>query len=125
MQVLAGSKQKELGVSSMGLMAEYTPVAFVMLCVLVAVMEPMGNTSNPNTLLGFKYTPLASHSCPSFQLRMKCSQGECGQNCSLSVCKDAGNLHYLCSSIFVMHQMKRCTRNQCTEWRRTEAGCAV
>jgi len=61
MQVLAGSKQKELGVGSMGLMAEYTPIAFVMLCVLVAVMEPMGDTTNPNTLLGFKYTPLASH----------------------------------------------------------------
>jgi len=59
LQTLAGSKQKELGVQSMTLMAAYCPIASVMLACLVAVLEPLGALSRPssNTVIGFPYTP--------------------------------------------------------------------
>lgn len=60
MQVFAGSKQKQLEVGSMALMSGYTPIASVMLAILVPLLEPMGFTNPaPDTLLGFPYTPQA------------------------------------------------------------------
>jgi len=57
-QVFAGSKQKELEVGSMALMAGYTPIASAMLGLLVPIFEPLGlKDAGPDTLLGFAYTP--------------------------------------------------------------------
>ena len=56
-QVFAGSKQKELEVGSMALMAGYTPIASIMLLCLVSIFEPIGiSSATPDTLLGFDYT---------------------------------------------------------------------
>lgn len=58
-QVWAGSKQKELQTSSMQLLHQYTPLAALMLAVLVPVLEPVGlfeiQPDKP-TLLGYKYS---------------------------------------------------------------------
>lgn len=57
-QVFAGSKQKELQAGSMQLLHEYTPVASVLLGVLIPIFEPMGWTDpQPDTVLGYQYTP--------------------------------------------------------------------
>lgn len=59
-QIWAGSKQKELQASSMQLLHAYTPQAAVILLLMIPVMEPMGwGGKDPNTLLGYKYTPAA------------------------------------------------------------------
>ena len=56
-----GSKQKELEVGSMALMAGYTPIATILLAVLVPIFEPVGISSQSrDTLIGFQYTPKAS-----------------------------------------------------------------
>ena len=58
-QVWAGSKQKELQTGSMQLLHQYTPLAALMLAVLVPILEPVGlfeNAPNPHTLLGFTYS---------------------------------------------------------------------
>ncbi len=58
MQVFAGSKQKELEVGSMALMAGYTPIATLLLAILVPIFEPIGfSERTENTLFGFEYTP--------------------------------------------------------------------
>ncbi len=45
----------------MALMAGYTPIASVMLGVLVPIFEPLGvSDPQPDTLLGFSYTPQVS-----------------------------------------------------------------
>eukprot|EP00878_Enallax_costatus_P024201 GHUV01025805.1.p1 GENE.GHUV01025805.1~~GHUV01025805.1.p1 ORF type:complete len:260 (+),score=65.37 GHUV01025805.1:1642-2421(+) len=59
-QIWAGSKQKELQASSMQLLHAYTPQAAVILLLMIPIMEPMGwGGQDPNTLLGYKYTPAA------------------------------------------------------------------
>lgn len=59
-QVFAGSKQKELEVGSMALMAGYTPIATLLLTILVPIFEPVGFFErNEETLFGFQYTPQA------------------------------------------------------------------
>lgn len=58
-QVWAGSKQKELQTGSMQLLHQYTPLAAVMLAVLVPVLEPVGlfdRSPNAHTLLGYTYS---------------------------------------------------------------------
>ena len=56
--MFAGSKQKELEVGSMALMAGYTPIATVLLAILVPIFEPVGFSSqSEDTLFGFEYTP--------------------------------------------------------------------
>ena len=61
-QVWAGSKQKELQTSSMQLLHQYTPIAALMLAILVPVMEPVGlfevEPERP-TLLGYKYSAVS------------------------------------------------------------------
>ena len=44
-QVLAGSKQKELGASSMQLLHQYCPMAATCLAILVPIFEPLGLVS--------------------------------------------------------------------------------
>ena len=63
-QVFVGSKQKELKAGSMALMAGYTPVAAVMLALLVPIFEPLGMSADPpaDTLIGYPYTPQV-HTC--------------------------------------------------------------
>lgn len=48
----------------MALMAGYTPVAAVMLALLVPIFEPLGVTGDPqaDTLIGYPYT-LQVHTC--------------------------------------------------------------
>lgn len=60
-QIWAGSKQKELQASSTQLLHQYTPQAALLLGVLIPLMEPVGSlgSTDPNTLLGYKYTPMA------------------------------------------------------------------
>ena len=51
----------------MALMAGYTPIASAMMAVLVPIFEPLGlSKAEPDTLLGFDYTPRARPhlSCP-------------------------------------------------------------
>lgn len=56
-QVFAGSKQKELETGSMALMAGYTPIASMMLIILVPIFEPIGiQIPGPDTLIGFPYS---------------------------------------------------------------------
>lgn len=55
-QILAGSTQKKLKAGSMQLLHEYTPVAALLLALVVPVMEPMGwKNGAPDTLLGYQY----------------------------------------------------------------------
>ena len=58
-QVWAGSKQKELQTSSMQLLHQYTPIAGMMLAILVPMLEPVGLFeihSDKPTLLGYHYS---------------------------------------------------------------------
>ena len=58
-QVWAGSKQRQLKVSTMQLMHQYCPLASVLLGILARVLEPSGmgqHPPSPQTLLGFPYT---------------------------------------------------------------------
>ena len=62
-QIWAGSKQKELHASSMQLLHEYTPIAFVMMLVLIPLLEPSGmgdvmsgSIPSEKTVLGFPLT---------------------------------------------------------------------
>ncbi len=58
-QVWAGSKQKELQTGSMQLLHQYTPIAAVMLAILVPVLEPIGTfeaVPDEHTIVGFNYT---------------------------------------------------------------------
>eukprot|EP00210_Caulerpa_lentillifera_P005680 g5432.t1 len=56
-QVFAGSKQKELEAGSMQLLHEYTPVASVLLGILIPIFEPVGwLDQKPDTLLGYHYS---------------------------------------------------------------------
>ena len=68
MKVFAGSKQKELEVGSMALMAGYTPIATLLLAILVPIFEPIGfSERTENTLFGFEYTPevcILPENCP-------------------------------------------------------------
>ena len=62
LQVFVGSKQRELEVGAMGLMAAYTPIASLMLLILVVSLEPIGiSHADAETLLGFPYTPQVLH----------------------------------------------------------------
>lgn len=55
-QILAGTTQKDLKAGSMQLLHEYTPMAALMLGLLIPVLEPMGwNDGGPDTLLGYNY----------------------------------------------------------------------
>jgi len=64
-QIWAGSKQKELGASSMQLMHQFAPHAAGLLALLVLGMEPVGLPGLPRhdpaqgTVLAYAYTPLA------------------------------------------------------------------
>jgi hypothetical protein len=64
-QIWAGSKQKELGASSMQLMHQFAPHAAALLALLVLGMEPVGLPGLPRrdpaqgTILGYAYAPLA------------------------------------------------------------------
>eukprot|EP00201_Polytomella_parva_P020863 CAMPEP_0175044176 /NCGR_PEP_ID=MMETSP0052_2-20121109/3649_1 /TAXON_ID=51329 ORGANISM="Polytomella parva, Strain SAG 63-3" /NCGR_SAMPLE_ID=MMETSP0052_2 /ASSEMBLY_ACC=CAM_ASM_000194 /LENGTH=268 /DNA_ID=CAMNT_0016307421 /DNA_START=386 /DNA_END=1193 /DNA_ORIENTATION=- len=59
-QIWVGSKQKDLKASSTQLLNAYTPMAMVLLGVLVPIFEPIGwGSHRPGTLLGFKYTTSA------------------------------------------------------------------
>lgn len=52
-QIWAGTKQKELQVGSMALLEQYSPLAALMLSVMVPIFEPLGMQSRkPDTLLG-------------------------------------------------------------------------
>lgn len=58
-QVWAGSKQRELQTGSMQLLHQYTPLAALMLAVLVPVLEPVGlfhRSPNAHTLVGYTYS---------------------------------------------------------------------
>lgn len=56
-QVFAGSKQKELQAGSMQLLHEYTPIASLLLGIMIPICEPMGWTDpTPETVLGYNYT---------------------------------------------------------------------
>ena len=58
-QIWAGSKQKELQVGSMQLLHQFSPMAAIMLAILVPILEPVGlfqNTPNKLTLMNFNYT---------------------------------------------------------------------
>lgn len=58
-QVWAGSKQRELQTGSMQLLHQYTPLAALMLAVLVPVLEPVGlfdRNANAHTLVGYTYS---------------------------------------------------------------------
>lgn len=58
-QVWAGSKQKELQTGSMQLLHQYTPIAAIMLAILVPILEPVGVFEafpDGHTLIGYKYT---------------------------------------------------------------------
>ena len=68
LQVFAGSKQKELEVGSMALMAGYTPIATILLSILVPIFEPIGFFErSEETLFGFQYTPQVRN-CLHFSL---------------------------------------------------------
>lgn len=59
-QVFAGSKQKELQAGSMQLLHEYTPIASVLLGLMIPFFEPIGfNDPKPDTLLGYHYSAWA------------------------------------------------------------------
>ena len=63
-QIWAGSKQKELGASSMQLMHQFQPHAAGLLVLLVGGVEPVGLPGTPHalgegTILGYAFTPLA------------------------------------------------------------------
>ena len=62
-QIWAGTKQRELGAGSMQLLDQYAPLAAGMLSGLVLLREPLGSPgqvpSDPDTLLGFPYSPAA------------------------------------------------------------------
>ena len=52
-QIWAGTKQKELQVGSMALLEQYSPLAAIMLSIMVPIFEPLGTqTRKPDTLLG-------------------------------------------------------------------------
>lgn len=52
-QIWAGTKQKELGVGSMALLEQYSPLAAVLLGVMVPLFEPLGiRQPTKDTLLG-------------------------------------------------------------------------
>ena len=60
-QVLAGSKQRELQASSMQLMHQYCPWAALFLCIMLPIMEPMGwhangAQANPDSMLNYHFT---------------------------------------------------------------------
>ena len=49
----AGTKQKELGVGSMALLEQYSPLAAMMLAIMVPIFEPLGlQNPTPKTLIG-------------------------------------------------------------------------
>ena len=63
-QIWAGSKQKELGASSMQLMHQFALHAMCLLALLVAGVEPLGLPGTPHTLehgtiLGYRHTVLS------------------------------------------------------------------
>lgn len=56
-QIWAGTKQKELQANAMQLLHQATPLASIMLMLIVPLVEPVGWTSHgPSTLLGFAMT---------------------------------------------------------------------
>jgi len=56
-QIWAGTKQKELNAGSMALLEQYSPLAAVMLGVMVPIFEPLGlRDAGPGTLRGYEYT---------------------------------------------------------------------
>ena len=58
-QVWAGSKQRELQTGSMQLLHQYTPLAALMLAILVPVLEPIGlfdRSAHAHTLVGYAYS---------------------------------------------------------------------
>ena len=63
-QIWAGSKQKELGASSMQLMHQFAPHASALLALLVAGVDPVGlpgtaRALGEGTILGYVFTPLS------------------------------------------------------------------
>ena len=61
-QIWAGTKQKELGVSANQLLHQVSPIAVVLLGVLVPLIEPLGlgpSGAVPGTILGYDLTPAA------------------------------------------------------------------
>jgi len=66
-QIWAGTKQKELNAGSMALLEQYSPLAAVMLGVMVPIFEPLGlRDAGPGTLRGYtsSSTPSALLSSP-------------------------------------------------------------
>ncbi len=58
-QIWVGNKQKELQVRGMQLLHQSSPMAAIMLAIMVPMLEPVGllqNTSNKLTLMNFNYT---------------------------------------------------------------------
>uniref|UniRef100_A0A383W0N7 Sugar phosphate transporter domain-containing protein n=1 Tax=Tetradesmus obliquus TaxID=3088 RepID=A0A383W0N7_TETOB len=57
-QVWTGVKQKQLGVNGNQLLHQVSPIAVLLLAVLVPLVEPVGSFSNPEegTLLGYTYS---------------------------------------------------------------------
>lgn len=52
-QIWAGSKQKELSVGSMALLEQYSPLAALLLGIMVPIFEPLGiHERSQNTLIG-------------------------------------------------------------------------
>jgi solute carrier family 35 protein E3 len=60
-QVWAGAKQKELDVTAMQLLHQVSPVAVVLLALLIPLLEPVGFTDpGPETVLGYTFTTKAT-----------------------------------------------------------------
>ncbi len=57
LQVWAGTKQKELGLNGMQLLHQVSPIAVMLLGVLIPALEPVGwGNAAQGTLLAYKYT---------------------------------------------------------------------
>jgi solute carrier family 35 protein E3 len=58
LQVWTGVKQKQLGVNGNQLLHQVSPIAVLLLAVLVPLVEPVGSFNNPKegTLLGYTYS---------------------------------------------------------------------
>lgn len=56
-QIWAGTKQKELNAGSMALLEQYSPMAAIMLGIMVPIFEPLGlGDAKQGTLIGYEYT---------------------------------------------------------------------
>ena len=57
LQVWAGTKQKELGLNGMQLLHQVSPIAVMLLGVLIPALEPVGfGKATPGTILAYEYS---------------------------------------------------------------------